>query len=306
LFDRVVAEYFPYFKNGQTLMLRSTLFPGTAQRLQDFFTKKKLNVAVTFCPERVVEGKAIEEIQAMPQIISGFTKESVQKMREIFETTSKGGVVVAKPLEAELAKLYCNAWRYISFAVANQFYMMAADRGADYARIYKTMTDKYERMQNLPRPGFAAGPCLFKDTMQLAAYNQNRFFLGHSAMLVNEGLPRFVVEHIKHRLCNNDLHEKTIGILGMTFKADSDDIRDSLSFKLRKMARLEAKEVYAHDFYLKDPSLTRLDTLLRKSDIIIVATPHKRYAQVPKSKLKDKIIVDIWNHLPRTREAFEV
>jgi UDP-N-acetyl-D-mannosaminuronic acid dehydrogenase len=142
--------------------------------------------------------------------------------------------------------------------------------------------------------------------MQLAAFNQNRFFLGHSAMLVNEGLPRFVIEHIKHRLCNNDLHEKTIGILGMTFKADSDDIRDSLSFKLRKMAQIEAKEVYAHDYYLEDPSLSSLDELFKKSDIIIVATPHKRYAQIPKSKFKGKTILDIWNHLPHTKISIEI
>ncbi|MSR71031.1 nucleotide sugar dehydrogenase [Candidatus Kaiserbacteria bacterium] len=304
--DQVIEKYLPHFRDGQTIMLRSTLFPGSAERLQRYFEKKKLKVSVAFCPERVIEGKAIREIQIMPQIISAFDKETLQRMKELFAKISKGGTVVAQPMEAELAKLYSNAWRYITFATANQFYTMATERGVDYTRIYRAMTDKYERMQSLPRPGFAAGPCLFKDTMQLAAFNQNHFFLGHSAMLVNEGLPRFIVEHIKHRLCNNDLHEKTIGILGMTFKADSDDTRDSLSFKLRKMAKLEAKAVYAHDFYHKDPSLSRLDALLKKSDIIIVATPHKRYAQIPKEKLKNKIIVDIWNHLPYTKTAIEL
>ena len=92
----------------------------------------------------------------------------------------------------------------------------------------------------------------------------------------------------------------------MTFKAESDDIRDSLSFKLRKMAKLEAKAVYSHDFYHKDESLSRLDMLLKKSDIIILATPHKRYADIPKEKLKGKIIVDIWNHLPYTKQAIEL
>ncbi len=304
--DRVIEKYLQYFRDGQTIVLRSTIFPGTSDRLRRYFEKKKFKVAVSFCPERVVEGKAIREIQTMPQIISAFDKETLQKMKDLFSKISKGGVVVAEPLEAELAKLYSNAWRYITFAVANQFYTMATERGADYARIYRAMTDKYERMQNLPKPGFAAGPCLFKDTMQLAAFNQNNFFLGHSAMLVNEGLPQFVIGHIKHRLCNNDLHEKTIGILGMTFKADSDDIRDSLSFKLFKMAKLESKQAYAHDFYHKDPSFSTLNTLLNKSDIIILATPHKRYADIPKERLKNKIIVDVWNHLPYTKQAIEL
>ena len=304
--DRIIEKYLPYFRDGQTLMLRSTVFPGTSERLQNFFKKHKLNVGVAFCPERIVEGKALEELATMPQIVSAFDKETLKKMQTLFGAISKGGVVKALPLEAELSKLFSNAWRYIKFAVANQFYTMATDRGVDYSRVFKVMTDRYERNRDLPRPGFAAGPCLFKDTMQLAAYNQNQFFLGHAAMLVNEGLPRFVLEHIKHLLCNNDLHEKTIGILGMAFKAESDDKRDSLSFKLRKLAKLEAREVYAHDYYLKDDSFSSLEMLLRKSDIIIVAAPHARYAQIPEEKLKNKIIVDMWNHVPYMPKAIEL
>lgn len=304
--ERIIEKYISYFRDGQVLMLRSTVFPGTSERIQNFFMKRKLNVGVAFCPERIVEGKALEELASMPQIISAFDKEALQKIQKLFTTMSKGRVVKALPLEAELAKLFSNSWRYIKFAVANQFYTMATDRGIDYARIYTVMTDHYERNRDLPRPGFAAGPCLFKDTMQLAAFNQNNFFLGHAAMLVNEGLPRFIIEHIKHRLCDNDLQEKSIGILGMTFKADSDDPRDSLAFKLRKIARLEAKQVFAHDYYLKDDSLSTLDAVLRKSDILIVAAPHKRYASIPAEKLKNKIIVDIWNHLPHTTRTTEL
>jgi UDP-N-acetyl-D-mannosaminuronic acid dehydrogenase len=304
--DKIVERYTPHLRDGQILMLRSTIFPGTSERLQKYFKKKKLKVQIAFCPERVAEGYAIREIQTFPQIVSAFDQETLKEVKSFFTKLSKGGAIVATPIEAELAKLYTNSWRYISFAVANQFYMMATDSGADYERIYRIMTENYPRTKALPRPGFAAGPCLFKDTMQLAAFNQNRFFLGHSAMLINEGMPRFLINHIKHTLCSDNLHEKTIGILGMTFKADSDDTRDSLSFKLRKMARLEAKEVYAHDSHLKDPSLSSLDTLLRKSDIIILATPHEEYAKIPVSKLKDKIIVDIWNHLPQSKMSIEI
>lgn len=305
--ERVIEKYIPYFRDGQALMLRSTVFPGTSERVQNYFKKKNLHVGVAFCPERIVEGKALEELASTPQIISAFDQETLKKMQKLFGAMSKRGVVKALPLEAELAKLFSNAWRYIKFAVANQFYTMATDRGVDYARTYNVMTDRYERNNDLPRPGFAAGPCLFKDTMQLAAFNQNNFFLGHAAMLVNEGLPRFVMEHIKHRLCDNDLHEKTVGILGMTFKAESDDPRDSLAFKLRKIARLEAKQVLAHDYYLKDDdSLSTLDTVLRKSDILIVAAPHKRYASIPARKLKGKIIVDIWHHLPHAAQTTEL
>src|SRR5262249_26783261 len=152
--------------------------------------------------------------------------------------------------------------------------------------------------RDLPTPGFAAGPCLFKDTMQLAAFSQNHFFIGHAAMLVNEGLPQFLIEHIKQRLCGNELNRKTVGILGMTFKADSDDPRDSLSFKLRKLAAMEAREVPCHDPYLPQDGLVPLDELIARSDVIILATPHTQYRSLARHKLKDKIVVDVWRALP--------
>src|SRR5262249_55627282 len=144
------------------------------------------------------------------------------------------------PLGAELAKLYNNAWRYIQFAAANQFYMIANDYGVDFYEIHRAMTEKYPRAKGFPKAGFAAGPCLFKDTMQLSTFDNNAFFLGHSAMLVNEGLPNYLVRRAAQRY---QLRDKTAAILGMTFKADSDDPRDSLSFKLKKSLLVECKEV---------------------------------------------------------------
>jgi UDP-N-acetyl-D-mannosaminuronic acid dehydrogenase len=296
--EQTIDRYLPHFRDGQTFVLRSTVFPGTTERIQAYFKKKKLDIGVAFCPERIVEGKAFSELRTMPQIISAFDAKTLKVVRDLFNSITSAGVVEVAPVEAELAKLYSNAWRYITFAIANQFYMMAADIGVDYSRIHHAMTENYARNKNLPTPGFSAGPCLFKDTMQLAAFNQNRFFLGHSAMLINEGLPQYLIKHIKENLCDEDMHTKTVGILGMTFKADSDDTRDSLSFKLRKLATLEAKEVLCHDYYLTRDDFSPLDQVIAKSDVIILATPHKRYASIPASKLKGKIVVDVWNRLP--------
>ena len=291
----VIEKYRPYFVDGQILILRSTIFPGTSQKIQAYFDKHHLKITVAFCPERVVEGEAIIEAKTVPQIISAFDKKTLARVKNLFEKISAKKIIIAEPMEAELAKLFSNAWRYLKFAVANQFYMMATDKGLDYERIYKAMTEDYERNREIPRPGFAAGPCLFKDTMQLAAFNNNMFFIGHAAMLVNEGLPRFVIDHIKYRLCKDDLQIKTVGILGMTFKSESDDPRDSLSFKLRKLAEYEAKEVLCHDPFLKgERGLVPLPHLLEKSDIIILATPHKMYGKINPAKYKNKIFIDIW------------
>ena len=324
-FNSAIEAYFPYFKNGQILILRSTVYPGTSERIQRYFQEKGKRVAVAFCPERIAEGHAFEEFIKYPQIVSAFEETALDRVEKLFRKITSKKIVLAKPIEAELAKLYSNAWRYIQFAVANQFFMLAEDHGLDYQKIYTAMCDDYPRMQDLPRPGFAAGPCLFKDTMQLAAFSNNNFFLGHSAMLVNEGLPNYLIQKLKHKAADRildfgltkkpravlasssnlfdmmqkmrfsqNLKEKTLGILGMAFKAESDDARDSLSYKLRKIAQAECKKVLCHDVYIQDSSFVPLADLLQESDIIVLAAPHKAYRKIDPRKYPEKQFIDIW------------
>jgi UDP-N-acetyl-D-mannosaminuronic acid dehydrogenase len=287
----------PYFRAGQVLVLRSTVYPGVSAKLQEFFRDRKLDVDIVFCPERVAQGHAIREIQDLPQIISGFSPRGLSVAREFFESIAPK-VIEIEPLEAELAKLYSNAYRYIEFAIANQFYMIAVGEGADYDRIQTAMKCDYPRLQNLPRPGFAAGPCLFKDTIQLAAFYHHHFSLGLAAVWVNEGMPDFIVERLR---AAHPLREKTVGILGMAFKADNDDKRDSLSYKLRKLLRLETKNTLCHDPFIEDPEFVSLDRILSDSDILIIAVPHSAYRDL--SIPEDKILVDLWNFLSKRQLA---
>jgi UDP-N-acetyl-D-mannosaminuronic acid dehydrogenase len=197
--------------------------------------------------------------------------------------------VYLEPEEAELAKLFTNTWRYIKFASANQLFMIANDFGLDYERIRSALAYNYPRAADLPSAGFAAGPCLFKDTMQLAAFNNNNFPLGQASVTVNEGLPLYVVARLEQRY---DLSQMTVGILGMSFKAESDDIRSSLSYKLKRILRFKAQGVLTHDpFVTVDPELVDLDELLAESDLIVISTPHAAYRNVR----ADVPIVDIWN-----------
>lgn len=290
---QVISAYAPFMHDGQIIILRSTVYPGTSERIQKFLHKLGKRVHVSFCPERIVEGKALQELRTLPQIISAFDGAVEEKVAQFFRKITDRKIIPVKPIEAELAKLYSNAWRYIKFAVGNQFYMLAEDHDLDYANIYKAMTTDYERNRDLPSPGFAAGPCLFKDTMQLSAFSNNKFFLGHAAMLVNEGLPNYILERLHDRF--ETLSDRKVGILGMTFKAESDDPRDSLSYKLRKLLETHAEEVYAHDHFLEDASFSSLPDLLDQSDIIILATPHRAYAQIDPEDYPDKVFVDIWN-----------
>jgi len=193
------------------------------------------------------------------------------------------------PEEAELAKLFTNTWRYIKFATANQLYMIANSKGLDFERIRQAITYDYERASDMPRAGFAAGPCLFKDTMQLAAFNNNNFALGHASMLVNEGLPLYLVSRMEAK---HELQSMTVGILGMAFKADSDDTRSSLSYKLRRILRFKAGEVLCTDPYVKnDGSLTSLEEVLERADLLVVGAPHKVYTALRPAQP----VYDIWN-----------
>ncbi len=289
---KTLEQYLPYFNDGQILVLRSTVYPGTSENIQNEFLKRGKNVSVAFCPERIAQGYALRELMEHPQIVSSFKPEVGDRVADLFKRITNKKIIRVKPIEAELAKLFTNTWRYIKFAAANQFYMLAEEKNVDYDAIHSAMTEEYPRNRDLPAPGFAAGPCLFKDTMQLAAFARNTFFLGHAAMLVNEGLPNFLIERLKQK---HDLKTKTIGILGMAFKAESDDKRESLSYKLKKLAELECKEVLCHDVYIQDETITALEVVLKKSEILIIAAPHNHYSSIDPDIMKTKIVVDIWN-----------
>ncbi len=286
---RILDSLLPHLHDGQLLVLRSTVYPGTTDRIKQRIVESGKDVELAFCPERIAEGHAMEELRTLPQLISSYSAQGVERCRALFAPLTTD-VVELTPLEAELAKLFTNTWRYTLFAAANQFFMLANDHGADFYRIHHAMTYNYPRAQALPRPGFAAGPCLFKDAMQLAAFNNNRFYLGHAAMLVNEGLPNYLVDRLKRRY---DLSTLNVGVLGMAFKADSDDKRESLSYKLRKVLAFESRAVRCSDVYIREPDFVDSMELIDKSDVIVIGTPHKEYRnlRIP----EDKIVVDIWN-----------
>lgn len=283
----------PYLRPDQTLILRSTVYPGTSQLIYDFLKERVSGIGVAFCPERIAEGKAMEELHTLPQIVSGFSNGAVKMASELFRMLTDE-IIIVDPFEAELAKLFTNSWRYIQFATANQFYMIAEENGADFFRIYHAMTYKYPRTQNFPQPGFAAGPCLFKDTMQLSAFTNNNFFLGHSAMLINEGLPNFVIRMMKRQY--PDLRSKRVGILGMAFKAESDDPRESLSYKLKKALEIEAGEVWCTDEHITDPHFHPFDKVLAECDILIIGAPHIKYR---KTDFSGREVVDVWGVVQR-------
>lgn len=288
---RAFLEFFEsireYLHQHQIIIIRSTVYPNTCQQLFRMFGNGK-QWHIAYCPERITEGYAISELKELPQIVAGLSELAVDSAAELFSMISPK-IIKTSMGEAELIKLFSNALRYIQFAMANQFYMISSRFGVDYEKVRWAMKEGYERAANLPIAGFSAGPCLLKDTMQLAAFDSNNFLLGHAAMMINESLPDFIVEDLKKRY---KLADKNIGILGMAFKADVDDIRDSLSYKLGKILRFNGAKVYYSDEFAKDPTFVSKEKLVENSDIIIVATPHSNYKDLA---IPEKVeVVDLW------------
>jgi UDP-N-acetyl-D-mannosaminuronic acid dehydrogenase len=249
---------------------------------------------LAFCPERVVQGKGIAEIQSIPQFVAGTSKRAVKIACELFLKISPQ-VIEMTPLEAEFAKLICNTFRYITFAATNQLYMVCAHAGIDYLNLLEKVRQGYPRMAYIPGPGFAAGPCLMKDTMQLFALGRHNFPLGHVAMTINEGLPNFLVDQLRRKM---KLKGRKVGILGMAFKAESDDIRDSLSYKLGKILRFEGARVLYSDEYVKDSTFVSKAKLCRQAEVVIVGVPHKAYKRL---RLRGGVeLVDPWGIISRT------
>ena len=276
-FDRSMNQLLDQVRPGQLLILRSTVFPGMTDRLaRQLEQRGRDDVDLAYCPERIVQGQSLHELEVLPQLVAGVTPRAAERAADLFRLICPK-VLFLRPVEAELAKLFCNAWRYINFSIANQFYVMSQQFDADFHKIYGALKEDYPRMSSLARPGFAAGPCLLKDTMQLGSFNHGSFVLGQAAMMINEGLPYLLVQNVKRAY---PLAEMTVGILGMAFKPNSDDPRSSLSYKLRKVLLMESRRVLCTDPFVPDPELTPLAEVLDQADLLIVGTPHDLYKEL--------------------------
>ena len=288
IFERAVDQLAPYLAEGALVVLRSTVYPGTTEYVAQALRDRGRTVDVAFAPERIAEGHALEELGSLPQIIGADDERSGDRADALFARLG-AEIIRTTSREAELAKLFTNAWRYMKFAVANQFFMVAHDAGVDYNRVLNAVRHNYPRAADLPGPGFAAGPCLLKDTMQLAAFTPDHFPLGQTAVQINEGLPAYVVSAMERRY--GSLKGRSIGLLGMAFKGESDDVRSSLSYKLRKLLAWKGAHVLCTDPFVADDRLVPLEQVLDEAEILVLGAPHKAYGHL---EVGGRDVIDVW------------
>lgn len=286
---RELNHYLKFLNSDQLLILRSTVFPGVTRNTVQILKEIGLQTQIAFCPERIVEGQALKEISSLPQIIGAYDSETHERAKKLFETLGVKCVPLT-PEEAELAKLFTNYWRYVKFAAANQLWSISQELDLDYSKIRNALSIDYPRAKDLPMSGFTAGPCLLKDSAQLVAFSGLGAPLISSSIEINENLPKFMVQAVEKKF---QLDSYVVGILGMAFKGESDDIRGSLAFKLRKLLLFRSKQVLCSDPFVIDERLVTQEEVLSQCDLIFIGAPHKQYLNVD-FKVP---VIDIWDLL---------
>ena len=280
-----------FLKKNQIVIIRSSIYPGICDKIYKIIGNKCKNLS--YCPERIVQGKSIIELPKLPQLVSGKSKKAIAESGRLFRKVCKK-IIYTEVIEAELIKLFSNAYRYIHFSISNQFYMICQNQDLNFFKIRDIMRDGYLRNANIPASGFTAGPCLLKDTMQLSSFYNHKFLLGHSALSINEGIPKFIINKLNTKY---NLKKKTVGVLGLAFKSETDDIRDSLAIKLLKLLKSKKIKTLQSDEYYKHKDNIDKRDLIKKSDIIILSTPHQAYKKLKIGK--NKILIDVWGLIDR-------
>ena len=275
-----------FIHRDHVIIIRSSIYPGIIDKLEKLLGPKNKNII--YCPERIVQGQALIELKKLPQIIASNKRKNLIHAKYLFSKIASK-IIITSVIEAELIKLFSNSNRYINFSIANQFFLMCQSMNLDFSRVRGIMQDGYERNLNLPKAGFTAGPCLLKDTMQLSSFFKKKFNLGHAAMQINESIPQFIINELNKM---KNIKKKIIGVLGLAFKPENDDIRDSLSIKLLKLLKKNKFKTLQSDEYFQDKNNVSKEYLLKKSHVIVIGAPHKSYNKI--SYPKKTRLINVW------------
>src|SRR4051794_19937123 len=289
-----VDDLLPLLREGQTLILRSTVAPGTTDWLAGYIEQRRgFSVGEEFfvahVPERIANNRFMEEIETLPTIVGGVGAGSGAKAAELFEIFG-AEIRQTSPVEAELAKIWTNIFRYVTFAIPNLLMMESEQYGANVFEVIDLINEDYPR-GGIAAPGLTAGTCLRKDF----AFSEERSSAPGMLLAVSrvhESMPRFIVDGLRRRL--GSLRDRKIAVLGLTFKRDSDDRRDSLSDKLIRLLERELAHVSRHDPHVPDES-EPLESALAGADAVVIATNHSAFEKLLPELSPTALLVDPWN-----------
>ncbi len=290
-----IDDLLPVLREGQSIVLRSTVAPGTTEWVAGYLEQRRdfrvgENLFVSHVPERIAENHFLEEIASLPTIVGGVGHASGAKAAELFEVFGTE-IEQTTPIQAELAKIWTNILRYTQFALPNLLMREAEQYGANVFEVIDLINHEYPR-GGMAAPGLTAGTCLRKDF----AFSEERSSAPGMLLAVSrvhETMPLFLVSGLKKRF-GDTLRDRKVAVLGLTFKRDSDDMRDSLSFKLIRLLERELAHVTRHDPHVPGES-EPLDTALAGADAVVIATNHSAFEDLLGRLEPQVLLVDPWN-----------
>ena len=300
----VLDDLLPLLRPGQTIVLRSTIAPGTTEFVAGYLERKRgfragEEVFVAHAPERIAAGRFLEEIDTLPCIVGGVGEEAGRRTAELFEVFD-AEIVQTTPVQAELAKIWANIMRYTTFALPNLLMMDCEQYGANVFEVIDLVNRDYPR-GGLAQPGFTAGTCLRKD-FAFSEERSNAPGMLLAVSRVNESVPNFLVTGMKRRIPGGTLNGRKVAVLGLAFKRDTDDERDSLAHKLVRLLERELADVAVHDPLVASPTQP-LEEALRDAEVVVVAANHTSFAEpatlqaIAALGAADALLVDPWNCL---------
>ena len=285
---------------GHSLILRSTVAPGTTEFVAGYVAKHRgfaigEEVFVAHAPERIAAGRFLEEIDTLPCIVGGVGARSGEVVGELFGAFD-APIVQTTPVQAELAKIWANILRYANFALPNLLMMDCERYAANVFEVIDLINRDYPR-GGIAQPGFTAGTCLRKDF----AFSEERSAAPGMLLAVsrvNESVPLFLLEGARRRL--GTLANRKVAVLGLAFKADTDDERDSLSHKLIRLLERELADVAVHDPHVATPTVS-FEEAVEGAEVVFVASNHSEFrdpeklAAIARHAADDCLVVDPWN-----------
>ncbi len=291
----VIDDLLPVLREGHSLVLRSTVAPGTTEWVAGYVEQRRgfrvgEDLFVAHVPERIAENHFLEEIATLPTIVGGVGEGSGARAAELFEVFGTE-IVQTTPVQAELAKIWTNILRYAQFALPNLLMMNCEQWGANVFDVIELINRDYPR-GGMDQPGLTSGTCLRKDF----AFSEERSSAPGMLLAVSrvhETVPLFLVEGLKKRL-GGSLRDRKVAVLGLTFKRDSDDARDSLAFKLVRLLERELAHVARHDPHLPAESES-IDASLEGADAVVIATNHSEFEGLAQRLPAGAVLVDPWN-----------
>ena len=298
-------DLLPVLRHGHLIVLRSTIAPGTTDFVAGYLHKRRPDlragedVAVAHVPERIATGRFLEEIGTLPCIVGGAGEGSGERAAALFEVFG-APIVQTTPVQAELAKIWTNILRYTSFALPNLLMMDCEQHDANVFEVIELINRDYPR-GGIALPGLTAGTCLRKD-FAFSEERSNAPGMLLAVSRVNESVPLFLVEGMKRRLGNGGLGGRRVAVLGLAFKRDTDDERDSLSHKLVRLLERELADVAIHDPHVSSPT-QGLAEAVEGADVVVMATNHSAFetaaarAAILDGARPDALVVDPWNAL---------